>query len=744
MSNNHQNHSYSSAFVIDPIVAHKIRETTVDPESDHDDEPILDYSEPEDEDEIAFVPPPAPVIPKSPRKFRGGQKPQKVPILSARGTNEGEKTFRSSGSTTRARNTGYGGMEFSAPGARRRGPRGSGMGGDDGPDPPPCVDLGHPDLAAARRRRRRSTFDDEDPPPPKFFNEPFDWIFRYYHSTALWQIPVIFFFIVWLVVALVFVQYFMAVREGGSIFSPGNGSIYIPPMQAPRTMDELADRVIAFEKSLGSLDYRFGKKLNEEISSLKSDLAVFSSEASNAAVSASEKRDKETSDLLKKMTAQLNTMQKNAEKDKKRIDEEIKRLKKSGTNPDAVEGLLAPKHIREEISKALRETLPSSLAATLKPDGTVEMTKGFKKAMEDLFDQFFPQRFDQNLKKATPDIIKSVPSWSEFMKDNEKRLQTTIDDRVGVALDGKTKKDNVAGAVLSKETVMMIIRDQLENYQTKWERETLYPLLDQRLDKFKASFTEEQEQRIQQLKSSILASTRKNSGGHGGWSFGGSGHKSLGLQIPDFANQLSGGHVWPYLTSPSYEGKGKGTSYLQRLIKNPDDRPIPYPGIAILPSADEGDCWPFPGNYGTLALSLSEEIFPTHVTIENIARSLSHDYTSTPKNVEIWARVRDPAARNKIQAMTNQGERPMQPLPLKPGNTVVKETKHTRDFVKLGDFVFDIDGDYVQSFELPVNMKSVGIAARVVALVFTDNYGNQEYTCVYRVRVHGSSVRGAT
>ena len=78
---------------------------------------------------------------------------------------------------------------------------GGGAGGDDGDDRPPYRNFNHPDLLTARQLRKNTNLDDEEPPPPNFFHEPFDWIFSYYHSTALWQIPVIFFFIVWLLIA---------------------------------------------------------------------------------------------------------------------------------------------------------------------------------------------------------------------------------------------------------------------------------------------------------------------------------------------------------------------------------------------------------------------------------------------------------------------------------------------------------------------------------------------------------------
>ena len=53
--------------------------------------------------------------------------------------------------------------------------------------------------------------------------------------------------------------------------------------------------------------------------------------------------------------------------------------------------------------------------------------------------------------------------------------------------------------------------------------------------------------------------------------------------------------------------------------------------------------------------------------------------------------------------------------------------------VELGRFKFDLTGNAIQTFEMSNKPKPY----RMVRIVVDSNSGNPDYTCLYRVRVHG-------
>ncbi|CAF93726.1 unnamed protein product, partial [Tetraodon nigroviridis] len=114
-----------------------------------------------------------------------------------------------------------------------------------------------------------------------------------------------------------------------------------------------------------------------------------------------------------------------------------------------------------------------------------------------------------------------------------------------------------------------------------------------------------------------------------------------------------------------------------------------------------GECWSFVGSKGTLAVSLSHPIRITHVTMEHAQRSHSPtgEIKSAPRDFEVYG-------------IRTQPE---------------KETF-------LGNFTYDQFGEPSQTFAL----KDPGEEAyQAVELHVLTNWGQQEYTCLYRFRVHG-------
>lgn len=610
------------------------------------------------------------------------------------------------------------------------------------------------------RRKPRRPFGDEEGRPPNAF----DKFFRWYYNSSRWLVPGIFFVMAWLFVIFLLVQSWGSILDG-TPYGGDRAGVYIPPLHEPGNVQELVERLRSLEKNLGAVDSRLQHRFQDGISDLKSALSKASSESATK----SEKSAKETDVVLSSLQSQFDSLQRETEKHKKNVAKELKRTQQELERASSHQ-VPASKQIRDQVAHAVRDALPSTLAATLKPDGTVEISKQFNTALRDLFDTHFPQRFDQKfdqaVKKAKLDV-KAAPSWQSFLRDNEDRLKESVEKKVDEAV--KSRGD---GAVLTPESVMLIVREKMEQYQFELEK-TMKPMMDKRLNRYKTMLEMEQNNRLSAFRESIereqatlvqkavetasavanrIASTRPSSGQKAS-SGPFSAAAPAGAQIPDYANHLTGASVWPYLTSPSYERPGGdqislSSSLWSRMFPAWSGRYVPHPVTAIMPTQDVGECWPFPGVHGTLAIRLSEKIYPTHITIEHAPKQLALDYTAAPKTVEFWVQIKNTTQRATVESHAlrlaelsgkkDATSRLMQTSP----TAAVGYSSHGGDFVKLDTVEFDINSGGTQSFEMPVDMTHLGVAINIVAFVVKDNHGNEEFTCLYRAKVHGYTPAG--
>ncbi|KAI0745555.1 UNC-like C-terminal-domain-containing protein, partial [Earliella scabrosa] len=157
----------------------------------------------------------------------------------------------------------------------------------------------------------------------------------------------------------------------------------------------------------------------------------------------------------------------------------------------------------------------------------------------------------------------------------------------------------------------------------------------------------------------------------------------------DYASASAGAFVVDALTSPTYTGhlEKRSSHYHNALWLKP-------PILALVPELQPGHCWAMAGSSGTLGVTLAQAIEPRAFTIDHIAKPISLQYTSAPKDGEIWGVLKDPHDFNC-------------PLILSPASDV-----------------FD-------------SVAAQKISIQTVVFKFMNNWGNEAYTCVYRVRAHG-------
>ncbi|PKC16198.1 hypothetical protein RhiirA5_267154 [Rhizophagus irregularis] len=197
------------------------------------------------------------------------------------------------------------------------------------------------------------------------------------------------------------------------------------------------------------------------------------------------------------------------------------------------------------------------------------------------------------------------------------------------------------------------------------------------------------------------------------------------LNKADFALSTGGAKIISPLTSPTYEQWPTQWYKMAfaKLTGHGITRGKP-PVTALQPDVHVGQCWPFAGQKGQLAVLLSRQIYVTAVTYDHVSKTIAMGTTSAPKEFEIWGFADDEQDKDNFD---NEHK-------LKLGSSP--------NHLFFGRFVYDINGLPVQTFE--VNRLNKPVKAIIMKVI--NNWDNPLYTCLYRFRVHGvhSNVKSQT
>ncbi|XP_060555022.1 uncharacterized protein LOC132715927 [Ruditapes philippinarum] len=125
------------------------------------------------------------------------------------------------------------------------------------------------------------------------------------------------------------------------------------------------------------------------------------------------------------------------------------------------------------------------------------------------------------------------------------------------------------------------------------------------------------------------------------------------------------------------------------------------------PEVYPGQCWAFKGAQGFIVIKTSTIIIPSGFTLEHIPKSLapSGEIDSAPKNFTVLG----------------------------------LESEYDDHGVSLGNYTYNDNGKPMQFF--PIQVKGQVKPFYMYELRIVNNYGNQEYTCLYRFRIHGKPYR---
>lgn len=188
----------------------------------------------------------------------------------------------------------------------------------------------------------------------------------------------------------------------------------------------------------------------------------------------------------------------------------------------------------------------------------------------------------------------------------------------------------------------------------------------------------------------------------------------------NYASATSGARYIPQYTSETFKPRKHGplTTWLQQITSY-FSKYEPSVLLALLPDNEPGQCWPMKGSNGTLGVHLSQPLYIHSVTIEHIAKQLGVSLSSAPKDIDIWGLrvIRVPPAGSAR-------------LPWMPGD-------ESPDALYLGSIHYDVNKKSTQTISIEVHRK---IPFQGVIFRILSNWGNEDYTCIYRVKVGGKPV----
>ncbi|GJE97482.1 hypothetical protein PsYK624_137030 [Phanerochaete sordida] len=211
------------------------------------------------------------------------------------------------------------------------------------------------------------------------------------------------------------------------------------------------------------------------------------------------------------------------------------------------------------------------------------------------------------------------------------------------------------------------------------------------------------------------------------------------LAIPDFALWSGGATVAPELTSPTFAKPAtRALGFLWTTNPGADGAP---PETALRPETHRGACWPLAGAHGQLGVALPAPVHVAAVSVDHVAREVAPDgdVRSAPRAMEVWARVE--GAENLARLARDGAPRAVQKgegLEMASAEDAPEARPGAETYVRLAEFMYDIHAPRsVQTFEIPQEMRDLGLETQRVALRIKSNWGQDEFTCLYRFRVHG-------
>jgi SUN domain-containing protein 1/2 len=133
-------------------------------------------------------------------------------------------------------------------------------------------------------------------------------------------------------------------------------------------------------------------------------------------------------------------------------------------------------------------------------------------------------------------------------------------------------------------------------------------------------------------------------------------------------------------------------------------------------------------------------VYVEEITIDHIAKEVAFDMRSAPRTMEVWGMVegKDNIERVKEWKTARAARKELgledEVAEIEYPSTLPK----TPEYIRLARFTYDIHApNNVQTFPVDPEIRDLGVDFGIVVLRVLDNWGRDDFTCLYRFRVHG-------
>ncbi|EMR11283.1 hypothetical protein PNEG_00311 [Pneumocystis murina B123] len=387
------------------------------------------------------------------------------------------------------------------------------------------------------------------------------------------------------------------------------------------------------------------------------------------------------------------------------------------------------KYITDKIIKVIDSYLPPQLVVKINPKTKkIDISPEFWILLREIFpdrleiDGVLKASFGKELNRD--ENASYLISWTNFLKNNEENMKTFIKTQTKEDL----KKSEENGLIVSKTYFMTTLKENLKKIQNDLEND-FTKMKEQINDRFKKidymfknktetdhlKYSKNENAFNKAIETLVKAALHK--------------YSSDVLARPDFALYSSGARINPFLTSPTY--LQRPTRFIPRLLSkifwNIGCTWGYPPAMAINHENTVGMCWAFPGSSGQISIRLSETIFLTDITIEHVHSDIAHDISTAPRDIQFWAHIDHP----DLQELVIQHTSPQSLNSIPP----------SKSYFLIATMTYNIFSTYsIQTFPIPTVIQQLNIPVKNVLFRILSNWGNDKFTCLYRIRVHGTKL----
>lgn len=516
----------------------------------------------------------------------------------------------------------------------------------------------------------------------------------------------------------------------------------------PKNLDDLSSRLMSVESEISSLSrLKFNVKNSQEaINEIKqqvgmimgriaslSDSEVYNSQWANE----SAKELKKFEQALSMLETKLNEANESIENERMHhqyLDSELENNRNTMNSLESsidrankkieylkerVQSLEDIENLEKSVIDYLDKYLPSRLAVRLDP------STGQVSASPDFWKYISSQMALRGLNTNGDNLPNIDFSFDEFLRHNEDAVKSYLNEYVDHKI-GSSKQDQ--SAVVSKEIFKNMLKQELE----KVREDTVEQIskMDRRLkDEINSSKTYKKpnlEPGSNNTDTMINTLVRRAI----------EKYVSHTISKPDFVDPAAGAKIISAYTSPSYNWRDRldfKSRYFYKILGTLGFGRMKVNRCTVAFNNDIGlgSCWPFTGHTGQVGVDLGRSILPSDVGIVHVQPEQSPNPSSAPRFVSLWVYLEDSTVRDKICSIVDQNTNKGY---LKTSTPALPE-----QFVKIFTAEYKLDGDEFQVFPIPLAIVRLGIRTSKIVFKVEENWGNDDFTCIYRLRLFGES-----